>query len=195
MTAQRAIALVTGPASSGKSEWAEQLAAASGLPVCYVATAQTDPDDPEWQAKIARHIQRRPATWQTRWEPYDLASIWRDANPATCWLVDSLGTWVANGLDWEEPQWEQAVADLLATLACGPGQIILVAEETGWGLVPAYPSGRQFRDRLGRLTRQVGQLASAVYLVTGGYALDLTQLGQPLPQPSVSSAPGDREKS
>ncbi|NJO20766.1 MAG: bifunctional adenosylcobinamide kinase/adenosylcobinamide-phosphate guanylyltransferase, partial [Spirulinaceae cyanobacterium RM2_2_10] len=54
-----------------------------------------------------------------------------------------------------------------------------------WGVVPAYPLGRQFRDRLGHLTRRVGAIATAVYLVTGGYAIDLVQLGQPLPQGAV----------
>ncbi|WP_083883565.1 hypothetical protein [Spirulina subsalsa] len=37
-------------------------------------------------------------------------------------------------------------------------------------------------DRLGSLLRYVGTLATSVYLVTGGYALDLTQLGIPLQQ-------------
>ena len=53
----------------------------------------------------------------------------------------------------------------------------LVAEETGWGVVPSYPTGRLFRDRLGTLTRQIGAIAHATYLVTAGYALNLTDLG------------------
>jgi adenosylcobinamide kinase / adenosylcobinamide-phosphate guanylyltransferase len=71
---------------------------------------------------------------------------------------------------------------LLASLEKTSGTIILVSEETGWGVVPAYPLGRLFRDRLGSLTRRVGAIAQAVYLVTAGYALDLTQLGTPLEQ-------------
>jgi adenosylcobinamide kinase / adenosylcobinamide-phosphate guanylyltransferase len=59
-------------------------------------------------------------------------------------------------------------------------QVIVVAEETGWGVVPAYPMGRQFRDRLGSLTRKIGAIAHPVYLVTAGYALDLTQIGIPI---------------
>jgi len=45
-------------------------------------------------------------------------------------------------------------------------------------VVPAYPLGRQFRDRLGALTRQVGTVTAAVYLVVAGYALDVRHLGQ-----------------
>lgn len=48
-------------------------------------------------------------------------------------------------------------------------------------MVPAYPMGRLFRDRLGDLVRRVSLKATVVYLVTGGYVLNLTQLGQPLP--------------
>jgi len=55
--------------------------------------------------------------------------------------------------------------------------VILVSEETGWGVVPAYPLGRKFRDRLGYLTRQVGAVADPVYLVVAGYAVDLRLIG------------------
>ena len=43
-----------------------------------------------------------------------------------------------------------------------------------------YPLGRTFRDRLGHLTRQISAIADTVYLVTAGYALNLSQLGTPL---------------
>ena len=47
-------------------------------------------------------------------------------------------------------------------------------------MIPAYKSGRIFRDRLGNLTRQIGENATEVYLVTGGYALPLKAMGYPL---------------
>ncbi|MDY7015508.1 MAG: bifunctional adenosylcobinamide kinase/adenosylcobinamide-phosphate guanylyltransferase, partial [Cyanobacteriota bacterium] len=46
------ILLVTGPASSGKSEWAEKLAIATGKAVSYAATARVDLADEEWQSRI-----------------------------------------------------------------------------------------------------------------------------------------------
>ena len=42
------IILVTGPARSGKSEWAENLALESGKKVVYIATANENPHDLEW---------------------------------------------------------------------------------------------------------------------------------------------------
>jgi adenosylcobinamide kinase / adenosylcobinamide-phosphate guanylyltransferase len=173
--------LVTGPARSGKSEWAESLAIASGKLVVYTATAQIDISDWEWQARIDRHQSRRPASWKLLEVPIDLAPAIRGAIASECLLIDSLGTWVANLLAVNDDSWENIVRDLLESLLQTSAEAILVAEETGWGVVPAYQSGRSFRDRLGNLVRQVGAIANPVYLVTGGHVLNLSQLGSPLP--------------
>lgn len=179
-SSSRRLTVVTGPARSGKSEWAEHLAHQSGYPVTYIATAQVDPTDAEWQARIQQHQQRRPAEWQTQSIPFELAAALRNPEPQACLLVDSLGTWVANLLEQDESAWNRMTQDVLESVEQAAGHIIMVAEETGWGLVPAYRSGRLFRDRLGRLTRQVAAIADDLYLVTAGYALNLSQLGTPL---------------
>lgn len=173
--------LVTGPARSGKSEWAETLARQTDKPAIYVATAQIDPTDREWLLRIEQHRCRRPADWKTVEEPIDLTATILASPPSSCLLVDSLGTWVANLLDQDEVTWEQTLQQLLDSLAQAIADIILVAEETGWGVVPAYPAGRKFRDRLGMVVRRIGAIADSVYLVTGGFALNLSVLGSPLP--------------
>jgi adenosylcobinamide kinase/adenosylcobinamide-phosphate guanylyltransferase len=174
------IILVTGAARSGKSEWAERLAIQSKKPITYIATALRNPDDPEWETRIKQHCLRRPDSWQT-WEiPINLVTAIKQIAPPQCLLIDSLGTWVANCLSEDEPCWQQIVTDLLSYLENSSVDIILVAEETGWGVVPAYAMGRLFRDRIGDLIRRIGTLADQVYLVTGGYALNLTELAQPL---------------
>lgn len=177
---QQRIILVTGPARSGKSEWAEILAAKAGKPVTYIATSKLDPTDQEWQARIALHQQRRPPDWQLREVPVNLGDAIATATADDCLLIDSLGTWLANLLDQDEPTWQQTVADLVGNLQASASTVLLVSEETGWGVVPAYPVGRQFRDRLGYLTRQVGTVAHAVYLVVAGHAVDLRRLGEPV---------------
>jgi adenosylcobinamide kinase / adenosylcobinamide-phosphate guanylyltransferase len=184
---QKQLILITGAARSGKSEWAETLAAQSGKAVVYIATAVLDPTDPEWQTRIQHHQQRRPATWQTESASADLASRIGRAESAECLLVDSLGTWVANLLDRSDAEWGDLMQELLGALPKSLATIILVAEETGWGVVPAYPSGRLFRDRLGMLTRQVGSIANPVYLVTGGHVLNLSQLGHKLDRLTVDT--------
>jgi adenosylcobinamide kinase / adenosylcobinamide-phosphate guanylyltransferase len=174
------LVLVTGPARSGKSEWAETLASQANQSVVYVATAQMDPTDQEWADRIARHRDRRPPTWSTKHIPIELAATIRSANPQDCLLIDSLGTWLANLLEQDEHTWSATETDLLLSLQQTSSRVILVAEETGWGVVPAYPIGRLFRDRLGNLTRKIGAISDAVYLVTAGYVLNLTNLGFPL---------------
>jgi adenosylcobinamide kinase/adenosylcobinamide-phosphate guanylyltransferase len=178
----RQLILVTGPARSGKSEWAENLAEQSGKSVIYVATAQSSPDDLEWQARIVKHQQRRPTNWKTQLVPIDLAATLHTTTPAHCLLIDSLGTWLANQLDQDEVTWEQTLKELLISLETADSDVILVSEETGWGVVPAYPIGRVFRDRLGTLTREIGAIATSTYLVTGGHVLNLSRLGSPLSQ-------------
>lgn len=159
------------------------LAVQTGKPVIYVATAKTDPDDVEWLSRIDKHQQRRPAEWATLVVPKQLvATIQEYAQSRCCLLVDSLGTWVANLLDQDSDVWERTVQDFLDGLTQTGSTIIFVAEETGWGVVPAYPIGRLFRDRLGALVRHVGIIANPVYLVTGGHILNLSLLGSPLPK-------------
>ncbi|NEO23358.1 bifunctional adenosylcobinamide kinase/adenosylcobinamide-phosphate guanylyltransferase [Moorena sp. SIO4A5] len=174
--------LVTGPSRSGKSEWAETLAMQTGKSVIYVATATTNPDDPEWLARIEKHQQRRPSSWTTLLVPLDLpGTITNYSDINHCLLVDSLGTWVANCLEQDDTVWHQTLQNLWKSLTKVKGSVIFVAEEAGWGVVPAYPMGRSFRDRLGNLVRHLGHLANPVYLVTGGHVLNLSILGQPLP--------------
>lgn len=182
MTSQ--IILVTGAARSGKSEWAEELARRSHKRVTYIATAQLDPTDVEWQQRIQRHQQRRPANWATQWVPEKLGAVIESITEEDCLLVDSLGTWLANLMELDEQTWQAQVTYLLQQLEHTTGMVILVGEETGWGVVPAYAAGRLFRDRLGDLIRQIGAIGDTVYLVTGGYAVNVSEIGVPLPKPT-----------
>jgi adenosylcobinamide kinase / adenosylcobinamide-phosphate guanylyltransferase len=172
--------LITGPARSGKSEWAETIAARSSLQVVYIATGAIDLEDLEWQARIKQHQQRRPCSWLTLEIEIELADAIASATAKDCLLIDSLGTWVANLLEESEATWQQRVQKTIDGLQKTPSQVILVAEETGWGVIPAYASGRLFRDRLGNLVRRLGGMADAVYLVTAGRAINLNQIGTPL---------------
>jgi len=189
------LTLITGPVRSGKSAYAERLASSYGLPVTYVATARIDPADAEMGDRVARHRAGRPADWTTCeiWGAgeTDLPGLVRSAGPDRVLLIDSLGTWLAGYLlDLEALAEHDAPAALrkleTQTDALGPAlgeataTIVLVAEETGWGLVPPSPLGRIFRDHLGRLTKTLARSAGRVELVVAGYAIDLKAIGRPV---------------
>ncbi|MGY6529994.1 MAG: bifunctional adenosylcobinamide kinase/adenosylcobinamide-phosphate guanylyltransferase [Cyanobacterium sp.] len=171
------ITLVTGAASSGKSEWAESLAKNQSQQVIYIATAQKIASDAEWMEKIKIHQQRRPQSWQSLEVPFDLPNTINEFHGNQLILIDSLGTWVANFIEKDDTFWQKQIEQLLDSLHRSNSKIILVAEETGWGVIPAYDMGRLFRNRLGSLTRQIGQLADEVFLVVAGYAVDIRQIG------------------
>lgn len=187
-----ALTLVTGPVRSGKSRFVVARAQASGKIVRYVATALRDPSDMEWSARIKRHEHDRPAHWgvveSATLAHNELLELFRSATADQCIIVDALGTWIgarvgANidrfnddivafeaALDGEA---EAFAAAMLASLA----EVIVVAEEVGWDVVPANPSARLFRDVLGRMKQRLATGADAVYLVVCGYALDIASLG------------------
>ncbi|MFM7641125.1 MAG: bifunctional adenosylcobinamide kinase/adenosylcobinamide-phosphate guanylyltransferase [Cyanobium sp.] len=173
--------MVSGPAASGKSRWAEHLAHGSGKAVVVLATGPDLPDDSSWQERLARHRQRRPSSWST-WEVAgELNEALRSLSEDQVALVDSLGTWVAAHLETESQLWREHVATLVESLKLSRCRAILVSEETGWGVVPMTAAGGRFRDRLGELTQQLTPLCPAAWLVVQGRAIDLTKLSQLVP--------------
>lgn len=175
------ITLVTGATRSGKSEWAEHLAMRSQKNVVYIATATRYPDDGEWEVRLQQHRDRRPDSWQTLEVPIELVSSILNIQNDAYVLVDSLGTWLANFMEENEESWAKIEKEILTAIQACEVDITFVSEEVGWGLVPEYKLGRIFRDRLGGLSRKIGAIADVVYLVTGGYAVDLTRVGERLP--------------
>lgn len=173
----REVILITGGANSGKSEWGESLAIQSEKPVIYIATAMKNDADEEWRQKILAHQQRRPKIWENLEIPLFLGDSIAQIKDDKCILIDSLGTWVANWLEKDELLWHEEIDKFRSSLQNSSCQIIIVAEETGWGIVPAYELGRLFRSRLGKLTRVIGMDANTVYLTIGGYAVDISRIG------------------
>lgn len=177
--------LILGGARSGKSGEAERRAAASGLAVTVIATAEALDD--EMAARIRRHRADRPAAWRTVEAPLALAAaLRREAAPARCLVVDCLTLWLANllagaetlppGADAEAlPRFRDERAALLAALPALPGRVILVANEVGLGLVPETPLGRLFRDEAGRLNQAVAACCAQVVFVAAGLPLVLKQ--------------------
>lgn len=163
--------LILGGARSGKSALAEQRAAASGQAVTFVATAEAG--DAEMAARIAAHRERRPAHWTTVEAPRELAAALRaHAGPGRLLLVDCLTLWLANLVD-DDPALERERAALLEALPALAGEIVLVSNEVGLGIVPDNPLGRRFRDSAGCLNQEVAGACERVTLVAAGVPLTL----------------------
>ncbi len=164
--------LILGGARSGKSAFAQRQAATAGLHVLYLATAQAG--DAEMSERIAHHRADRPTDWGLVEEPLALASaLQTHAAPDRCLLVDCLTLWLSNLLDAGDDRLDAETRALLNTLPNLPGQVLLVSNEVGQGIVPINPLARRFRDEAGRLHQAVARLCGRVTLVVAGLPLTL----------------------
>jgi len=190
--------LILGGARSGKSAFAERLAASSGRTVTYIATATAGDD--EMRTRIAHHRASRPREWHTIEEPLDLAGAVRQAYRfADVLLLDCVTLWLGNMLSQEPGQREnddksieelritsnlfdeaclkQVEALLAVVQSAEPNKtLIVVTNEVGLGVVPAYPLGRVYRDTLGYVNQRLAQAADRVYLMVAGMAVDIKRL-------------------
>jgi adenosylcobinamide kinase / adenosylcobinamide-phosphate guanylyltransferase len=174
--------LILGGARSGKSAHAERLAAASGKEVIYIATAQ--PGDGEMANRIAHHRQQRPAHWITIEEPLALGdTLLQWSSPQRLILVDCLTLWLSNLLFAEAQEFAevgritppavfgQQRARLLQALETVPGDVLLVSNEVGMGVVPAGAVSRWFVDEAGRLHQAVAARCERALLIVAGLPL------------------------
>ncbi len=175
------LSLVSGPSGSGKSRWAEHLAQLCGRGVIYLATGPLLPGDASWQERLERHRRRRPASWECREVGGGLAGALEELRGDQIGLVDSLGTWVSAHLEEEGKLWDRSCRDLLSALEACSAPLVVVCEETGWGVTPPTALGLLFRDRLGELQQRVLRRSDSAWLVLQGRAIDLLALSQPVP--------------
>jgi adenosylcobinamide kinase/adenosylcobinamide-phosphate guanylyltransferase len=173
------LTLILGGARSGKSSYAEQLAAQRGQRIAYVATAQAWDD--EMAHRIENHRRQRPTTWETIEAPSQVgAAIAAAEASAGDWdvvLIDCLTLLASNVIlalpePVETPAAEAAlraeVDALLDAYQASKASWILVSNEVGLGIVPAYPLGRVYRDALGRANQQLAAVADEVLFMVAG---------------------------
>jgi adenosylcobinamide kinase/adenosylcobinamide-phosphate guanylyltransferase len=163
------LVFLVGGARSGKSALAVQLAAATGAPVVFVATAEARDD--EMAERIARHRASRPPEWELVEEPLELRTALEAARPDATVVVDCLSLWVSNVLELGRDA--EAEARDAAVLAAERGRTIAVSNEVGLGIVPATPLGRLYRDVLGRVNAVWADAADEALLVVAGRLLRL----------------------
>lgn len=182
--------LVLGGARSGKSAVAERLVRGAAT-VVYVATGGSG--DAELAERVTVHRARRPAGWSTV-ETRDVDGAVGAAAPGSAVLVDALGPWLLDrmtGHDLWAPD-GAAIAPLgregraaaaavvaeargfwAAAAAHRGGPVVLVADESGWGLTPPDPSSRRWLDLAGDVVAALAAEADRVLLVVAGRVVPL----------------------
>ena len=166
------IHLILGGARSGKSSYAQSSAeqAAASRPLVMIATAE--PFDAEMAARIAAHRATRGPAWRTIEAPLRVGHAIASAPTKSCVVLDCLTIWLSN-LMLEEADLDKELRELEHTAQTFGGDLWLVSNEVGNGLVPETPLGRAFRDASGRMNQRLATLADTVTLLVAGLPLIL----------------------
>ncbi|MGQ0600772.1 MAG: bifunctional adenosylcobinamide kinase/adenosylcobinamide-phosphate guanylyltransferase [Anaerolineales bacterium] len=176
------LTFILGGARSGKSAYAQTLAAERGQRVLYVATAQ--PGDDDMVSRIAAHRAERPAHWQTLEAPlgvgpaiHNHVSRFTPTDAGRVIIVDCLTLLASNIIvPLPEPVTEadataaldREIDGLLAAYHESEAEWIVISNEVGLGIVPAYALGRVYRDALGRANQRLAAAADEVLFMVAG---------------------------
>lgn len=191
------IILITGGARSGKSNFAEELLQDRDS-VLYVAT-NSAAQDSEMQKRIELHQRRRPKNWQTYEGFLEIADVFvQKKYPA--YLLDCATMLTTNYLYWllqqqygtdfatidaainnfsedEKIAIEQELIkewqEIMVQAKKVKGDVVIVTNEVGLGIVPENPLSRWFRDIYGRVNQFLGREADDVYLVVAGIPMKI----------------------
>jgi adenosylcobinamide kinase/adenosylcobinamide-phosphate guanylyltransferase len=168
MDQTRKVMLVLGGVRSGKSRYA-QSEASRFVRVTFVATARRS--DAEMRRKIATHRRERPRQWKTVETQTDLDQvILREGASSDLLLVDCLTTYCGGLMSAcrISASRRQHLASVIDAIVTTRASVFLISNEVGSGVVPAFKSGRVYRDFLGEVNQQVARVASHVVLLVAG---------------------------
>jgi adenosylcobinamide kinase/adenosylcobinamide-phosphate guanylyltransferase len=165
---------LTGPARSGKSRRAVEIAQAWGNDVVFVATYRSDPNDTEMVERVRRHRAERNTAWRTLEAPSDVAQALADLRPPSSGaVIDSLVLWLADRLDQDDATLMTAWEHQLDGFRAAPHPVIVVGDEIGWAPVPMDKALRRFRDLAGLLGQRTAARASEAWLMVAGCGVRL----------------------
>jgi adenosylcobinamide kinase / adenosylcobinamide-phosphate guanylyltransferase len=170
----RDVTLVLGGVRSGKSRYALQLARRARR-VVFLATAERR-EDKEMQRKIERHRAERPQHWATIEEPLNLGAAIESVGDCDLLLIDCLTVFAGKLIEVHGENLLAIAAGvdaLCAALTASSCSVVLVSNEVGSGVVPAFELGRRYRDLLGEINQRVASIADHVVLMVAGLPLTL----------------------
>lgn len=180
------LTFIIGGARSGKSDYAARVAETAQGQVLFIATAR--PLDEEMSSRIAAHKGQRPASWRTLELPREVGGhLLAHPQDAEVVILDCLTLLISNRLldaapDADHPD-EEAARDVVAqeiemlvkAIDASQSRWLVVSNEVGQGVVPAYPLGRVFRDLLGWANKQIAERADEVIWMVAGIPVPIGQ--------------------
>ncbi|MDD3520851.1 MAG: bifunctional adenosylcobinamide kinase/adenosylcobinamide-phosphate guanylyltransferase [Actinomycetota bacterium] len=188
------IFFLLGGARSGKSSYAEKLANEKSRNVAYFATSEIIDEEMEKRVKI--HRNRRPSSWKT-YEIESAYPKIADSdklfgqileNKHDVVIVDCITILLFRIIhefkidetdtisNESEVQIEKKVKGffskflgMCSTISATKNiDFIIVSNEVGMGIVPAFPLGRIFRDLMGMINIMISDIAGEVYFFIAG---------------------------
>ena len=164
--------LITGGVKSGKSRFALKIAREiEKEEKIFIATAR--PIDEEMEDKIEKHKKERGSDFQTVEEPIHLGDTLKKINQSTV-VIDCLTLWLSN-LFFEVRESEKLfeIESFIQALKEFGGNIIIVTNEVGWGIIPESETSRNYQAELGRLNQEVAEICDEVYVLISGIPLKI----------------------
>jgi adenosylcobinamide kinase/adenosylcobinamide-phosphate guanylyltransferase len=184
------IYLILGGARSGKSSYGEELARSMGGRTAYLATSIIT--DKEMEKRIKLHRKRRPADWITleleeskpdnkqvdqivsQLEKSNIDNLLLDCTTNLLFrLLDGYKLDKMEIIDNDtESRIETEVLEffsyLISKLKSTRMNIIIISNEIGLGVVPAFPLGRIFRDLMGMINKELASSSDEAYIFIAG---------------------------
>ena len=170
--------LILGGIRSGKSRLAEErvshIQAGQSASVVYVATGEAG--DEEMARRIRQHQARRPRDWGLVEAPVELAAVLgAHAAPNSLLLIDCMSLWLSNLLHAGDDVFARERAAFLESLSGFPGQVVVVSNEVGLGIIGMEALTRRYCDELGRLNQDLAACCDTVMMSVAGLPLVLKQ--------------------
>lgn len=186
------VTLVVGGARSGKSTFAENKAKEYGGNITYIATSVIT--DKSMEDRVKKHRAQRPKDWATieRYKNFNELQNDNDFINADTIMIDCITTLIGNfmvdsGLDFDncrveevnllENQIKEEVLSLISVCKKFNKKLIIVSNEVGLGIVPAYYMGNYFRDISGRINSSISFVADNMYFIVAGIPMKLKDKG------------------
>jgi len=186
------VTLVVGGARSGKSTFAENKAKEYGGNITYLATSVIT--DESMADRVEKHRAQRPQEWKTIERYKNFSELQNDidfVNSDTI-MIDCITTLITNfmidsGIDFDnckveevnilESKIKEEVLNLISLCKNLNKKLIIVSNEVGLGVVPAYYMGNFFRDISGRINSSIAIEADNVYFTVSGLPMKLKSKG------------------